>query len=105
MVRIGDATMPPLPPTPGLIDYAHSTAKADRDGHFPVRPLPLLHRPRVGSVAGADELRRPVPATNWVSNVLPVRSRLDRFIPKLIRSDVEDRYLTFRECLEPSVPR
>jgi putative glycosyltransferase (TIGR04372 family) len=45
----------------------------------------------------------PCVLTNWVSNALPVRSRRDLFIPKLIWSDAEQRCLAFDECLAPTV--
>jgi putative glycosyltransferase (TIGR04372 family) len=103
VIRLGDDTMEPVPGVPGLIDYPHSPEKSPWMDVF----LCAACRFFIGVASGLAHLPTtfgvPCALTNWVSNALPVRSRRDVFIPKLIWSDTERRYLSFEECLEPSI--
>jgi putative glycosyltransferase (TIGR04372 family) len=103
VVRMGDPSMPPLPPMPGVIDYAHSNAKSPEMDLF----LCASCRFFVGVASGLSHVPTtfgvPCALTNWVSNALPVASQRDRFIPKLIRTRADHRLLGFRELLSPEI--
>lgn len=97
VVRVGDASMPPVPPTPGLVDYARSKHKSDGHDVF----LCGAARFFIGVASGLSHVPTvfgvPCVLTNWISNALPVYSRNDVFIPKRVRAD--GRVLTFDEWL------
>lgn len=101
VVRLGDATMPPLPPTDGVIDYARGPFKSPRMDVF----LCAASRFFVGVASGLAHVPMtfgvPGLLTNWVSNALPVVSRDDFFLPKLLREAATGRVLTFDEWLRP----
>jgi putative glycosyltransferase (TIGR04372 family) len=103
VIRMGDASMEPLPALPGLVDYAHSTHKGPALDVF----LCASCRFFIGVASGLSHVPTtfgvPCVLTNWVSNAFPVYSARDLFIPKLTRSDGEDRLLGFAEALEPGI--
>ena len=102
VIRMGDPTMPPLPPMERVVDYAHAPAKADWLDVF------LCGRCRffVGLASGLSQVAVsfgvPCVYVNWISNVLPAYSAKDVFIPKLFRSGSDDRTLAFAEMYAPS---
>ena len=97
VIRLGDGSMPPLPSRPGVIDYARSPHKSERLDVF----LCGACRFFVGVASGLAHLPTtfgvPCLLTNWLSNALPVKSRHDLFLPKLVWSTVANRLLTFDE--------
>lgn len=99
VVRMGDTTMPRLPPTPGVIDYAHSPGKSARMDVF----LCAACRFFVGVASGISHVPTafgvPCVLTNWLSNALPVYSRYDLFLPKLLRSAADGRFVPFDQYL------
>jgi putative glycosyltransferase (TIGR04372 family) len=101
VIRLGDKSMEKLPPNPGVIDYAHSPYKSPRMDLF----LCGACRFYVGGASGLSHVPTtfgvPCVLTNWLSNALPVYSRRDLFVLKLLRSVEEDRLLTFDEYLCP----
>ena len=101
VVRLGDASMPPLPALPGVIDYALSPFKSAAMDVYLLGTCRFF----VGVASGLSHLPTtfgvPCVFTNWVSNTLPVYSSLDLFLPKLRWSKKEDRCLTFDEWLAP----
>jgi len=103
VIRLGDSSMEPLPPVPGLIDYAHSPFKSAALDVY----LCAACRFFIGVASGLSHLPTtfgvPCVLTNWVSNAFPVYSSRDLFIPKLTWSDAENRLLTFAEALEPEL--
>jgi putative glycosyltransferase (TIGR04372 family) len=103
VVRLGDSTMERLPPVPGLIDYAHSPEKSPSMDVF----LCASCRFFIGVASGLSHLPTtfgvPCALTNWVSDALPVYSRSDVFIPKLLWSEEATRYLSFEESLERGI--
>jgi putative glycosyltransferase (TIGR04372 family) len=105
VVRLGDATMPPMPAMPGLIDYAHSTMRSPALDVF----LCASCRFFIGVASGLSHVPAtfgvPCALTNWVTNPFPVCGRRDRFLFKLLWSEAESRFLNFRETLAPGVRR
>ncbi len=104
VVRLGDRSMTPLPNLPGLVDYAHSPLKSARLDVI----LSGGCRFYIGVASGLCHIPttfgRPCVLTNWVSNALPVYSRYDLFLPKLMSSVRTGRPLGFAEMYSP-VPR
>jgi putative glycosyltransferase (TIGR04372 family) len=105
VVQLGDDSMAPLPPLPGLIDYAHSPLKSPQMDVF----LCASCRFFIGVASGMSNIPTtfgvPCALTNWVSNPFPVASAGDRFIPKLLWSERAKRFLRFPEALEPATRR
>jgi putative glycosyltransferase (TIGR04372 family) len=105
VIRLGDSTMPPLPPTQGLIDYALSRYKSARMDVF----LCASCRFFVGTASGIAHVPAtfgvPAVLTNWISNAFPVYGRRDLFLPKLVWSEKARRMLTFAEALAPEMRR
>jgi len=102
VIRMGSPSMTSLPPMPQVIDYAHSEARSDWMDVF------LWARCRffIGTPSGPawvpPTFGVPCVATNWT-----YLSRRwfgqDLFIPKLLWSESEERYLSFAEALTSSV--
>ncbi len=105
VIRLGDPSMGPLPPLPGVIDYAHSQWKSDWMDVFLVAHCRFF----VGVASGLSQVPTtfgvPSVLTNWVSNHLPVYGRRDRFVLKLHWSEREQRLLSFDEALRPEIRR
>jgi putative glycosyltransferase (TIGR04372 family) len=103
VIRLGDDSMEPLAPVPGLIDYAHSPFKSAAMDVFLCASCKFF----VGVASGLSHLPTtfgaPCVLTNWVSNAFPVYSGRDLFAPKLTWSDADNRLLPFAESLEPGL--
>lgn len=99
VIRLGDLSMQPLPPTRGVIDYARGAFKSPRMDLF----LCAKSRFFIGGASGISHVPTtfgtPCVLTNWLSNALPVSSKHDLFVPKMLRLVEEDRLLTFDEYL------
>lgn len=99
VIRMGDATMPPLPPTPNVLDYCHSDLRADWMDIF----LAARCRFMLGTSSGPAYLPAlygvPSVLTNWWPPGQPPWHSSDLFIPKLHRRIDDGRYLTLRETL------
>ncbi|MDB5306300.1 MAG: repeat:TPR repeat [Gemmataceae bacterium] len=102
VIRLGDPSMPPLPRMEGVVDYARSRFKSARMDVF----LCAGCRFYVGVASGISHLPTtfgvPCVLTNWLSNVLPVYSRNDLFLPKLLRTTRDGRLLPFERYLDPA---
>jgi len=99
-IRLGDTAMKPLPPMHNVIDYAHLGVKSDWMDVF----LCASGRFLLGSNSGLSVLVSvfgiPCALANIIPlSVLPVQDT-DIGIPKLLWSNAEQRYLTFREVLD-----
>ncbi|HXD89386.1 MAG TPA: TIGR04372 family glycosyltransferase [Urbifossiella sp.] len=103
VIRLGDPSMEPLPGMPGAIDYARSKFKSQRMDVF----LCATARFFVGVTSGLSHVPNsfgvPCALTNWVSNTLPVYSKNDRFLPKLLLRKRDRKVLTFDEWLSRPV--
>lgn len=101
VVRIGDRNMKPMPPMPQAIDYPLSEWKSDWMDIF------LLSQCRffIGTCSGPCDVTPIFGVPSVLVNVWPMWegtwSSKDIFIPKLLYSEVEDRYLTFKEASAP----
>ena len=102
VIRMGDRTMKRLPELAGVIDYAHEPGRTDDMDVF----LAAECRFFLGSTSGLFGLPsvfgRPVALANFCPpSDRPWTSR-DRFIPKLLWSDNESRFVSFSEAMQPT---
>ncbi len=101
VIRLGDPSMPRLPPMPGVIDYAHCPHKSQRADVV----LCASSRFFIGCASGLCHLPVsfgvPTLLTNWCSNQLPMFGGGDRFVPKRVRERATGRELSFAEMLDP----
>ncbi|HZT79932.1 MAG TPA: TIGR04372 family glycosyltransferase [Gemmataceae bacterium] len=98
-VRMGDPTMKPLPPAPGLIDYAHSPLRADWMDIFLCAACKFFLGCGSGLAPVATAFGVPCAITNQVPlATLPYGSE-DVGIPKLFWCSRRRRYLTFPEVM------
>lgn len=102
-VRLGDPSMTPLPPIPGVIDYAHHPLKSAR------LDVVLCAKARLflGCTSGLSLLGSafgvPVAHANMIpAGTLGVRC-CDLSIPKLLWSESHERYLSFEEIFSSPV--
>lgn len=102
VIRMGDSTMKPLPPMSQVIDYVHTDQKSDRMDVF----LCAACRFFIGTSSGLSFVPPtfgvPCVLTNWAPMGVTSFYSQDIFIPKLYWSELEQRYLTFKEFM--SVP-
>lgn len=99
VIRIGDATMKPLPPMLHVIDYAHHATKCAR------LDIILCAKARfiLGSTSGITLVGTVFGVPCALANVIPLStlwlSARDISIPKLLWSEHLSRYLRFDEVL------
>lgn len=101
VIRIGDPTMKLLPRMEQVIDYAHSEVKSSWMDIFLCASCSLF----IGTNSGLNCVSWVFGVPSVITNTWPMSGRppssQDLFIPKLVWSEVENRYLTFEEVLEP----
>jgi putative glycosyltransferase (TIGR04372 family) len=99
-VRLGDPSMRPLPPRPGLIDYAHSPLRGDWMDLFLLADCRFVLGSSSGPCQVATALGVPSASANHVPlSVVYSHGPHDVSIPKLFWSRAGGRYLTFAELL------
>jgi putative glycosyltransferase (TIGR04372 family) len=100
VIRIGDIGMTPLPPMQNVIDYCHSSARADWMDIFILAHCRFLVGTNSGPAFVPALYGKPSVLTNWwPAGERPWHS-LDLFIPKLLRKNAHDRYLSLSETLQ-----
>jgi len=99
VVRTGDPSMTPLPEMGQLIDYVHSDARADWMDVFLIGSCRFMLGSDSGPMAVAPMFGRPVAATNMAPMGHGAHGLNDLHIPKLYRSERENRLLRFDEVL------
>ncbi len=103
VIRMGDPSMKPLAPIPGVIDYAHSTLKTPRADIL----IPLGCRFFLGTNSGFAT----IPAiygvrcvfSNWLPIGLPLWPSQDLMMPKLFWDESRECYLTIDEIFASGV--
>jgi putative glycosyltransferase (TIGR04372 family) len=98
-IRMGDASMTPLPAERGLIDYARHAAKSPRlDVYLCARTRFLL-----GTSSGLAFVSAAFGVPSALANMIPFSNfgllACDLSIPKLLWSERESRFLRFDEAL------
>ncbi len=103
VIRMGDSTMKPLPPMNQVIDYAHSKAKSDWMDVFLWSQCRFFIGSASGPIYVPPTFGVPCVITNWT--ILGIRPFFGNsiFIPKLLFSEREQRYLNFTEILSNSI--
>ena len=101
VIRMGDPSMPKLPPMPNVIDYAHSSGKSDWMDVFLWAKCKFF----VGTQSGPQNIPPMFGVPVVMVNMISIRGlaqfllRRDVAIPKLYWSLTEKRLLTFPESL------
>ena len=105
VVRMGDASMAPLPAIEGLIDYALSEVRSDWMDLFCCSQCRFFLGSTSGPVSVAFAFGVPVVGINWfpVGFWWPYSTR-DIFIHKLLRRRDDGGYLTVAESVKPPLP-
>jgi putative glycosyltransferase (TIGR04372 family) len=102
IIRLGDPTMPKLPPLPQVIDYAHHDLRSDWLDIFLAAEARFMICTTSGMAVVAATFGVPLVATNWVPFSSGVRTSADIYQPKLYRHG-NGRMLTFEEALAPPI--
>ncbi len=99
VIRLGDASMTPLPKMERVVDYALSGFKSDWMDVY----LAATCRFVLGTTSGISLVASTFGVPISAANFFPVGERLhsskDVFIPKLVKERAGGRVLTFDECL------
>ncbi len=99
-VRMGDPTMTPLPPTPGVTDYAHSALRSDWMDVFLCARAKFLLGSASGLAALASVFGTPCALANQALPAIAFPyGPADLFIPKALRDLRTGRLLTLAEIL------
>jgi putative glycosyltransferase (TIGR04372 family) len=97
-IRMGDSTMRPLPPLPGVIDYAHSPLRCDWMDVFLCATARFLLASASGLCVVANVFGTPSAIANQaLPSIMYPYGAGDLLIPKLLWSGRLGRYLTFPE--------
>jgi putative glycosyltransferase (TIGR04372 family) len=99
VVRIGDPSMTPMPALPHVIDYCHSTNRADWMDIFILACCRFLIGSNSGPAFVVGLYGRPAVFANWwPAGERPWHSS-DIFVPKLLRKISDNSYVTLRATL------
>jgi putative glycosyltransferase (TIGR04372 family) len=103
VIRVGDAKMRPLPPMPGVIDYARSDMKSEWMDIFLLGACRFFIGTSSGPAYVPPLFGVPCVLTNWQpAGQRPFNGR-DLFISKLYMSGFPPRPLRFAEMMAPPV--
>lgn len=103
-IRMGDASMSRIEPVEKFIDYAHRDARSDFMDVFLSAGCAFF----LGSASGLSWVANVFGRSCGIANQTPLSSALaygreDVAIHKLLWSESEERYLTFREALDSDI--
>jgi putative glycosyltransferase (TIGR04372 family) len=99
VIRMGSPKMKPLPKMPQVIDYAHSEIRSDWMDVFLWSQCRFFIGTNSGPFFIPSLFGVPCVLTNWIPLATPPLFGNSLFIPKLLWSEREERYLTFEEML------
>lgn len=99
VIRMGDPTMKPLPPMPGVIDYVYTDARSDWMDVFCGAECRFFVGTASGLAAVPLAFGVPCVLTNYLPTLAVGFSDQDLFIPKLCWSVKDERLLTFAELM------
>ncbi len=102
VVRMGDVSMRPLRPRPGVVDYAHSPLRSGWMDLFSVAECRFF----LGSASGPNTIPIAFGVPSLLTNLSPfnifaVRSG-DLMLPKLMRRQKTGEFVSFPEALKPA---
>ncbi len=104
VIRIGDPSMPPLPPMDRVIDYTHSDVRSARMDLFCITQARFLIGTNSGPTDVAWASGVPLVATNWFPLGYWPFSGNDIFVPKRLRRRDDGRDFTAAESVRPPLP-
>lgn len=99
VIRIGDPSMGRLPMLPNVIDYCHSTLRADWMDIFILASCRFMIGTNSGPAFVPALYGTPAVLTNWWPAAERPWHSSDIFVPKLLRRISDGSYLTFGETL------
>lgn len=103
-VRMGDPTMPPLPPMEGVVDYVHSEVRSDWMDVFLCARAEFFLGDSSGLYFVSLAYGRPLALVNLAPTSTAIGPAVgDIGIPKILWNEKEDRPLRFREVLATPV--
>lgn len=97
VIRLGDASMTPLPYKKGVIDYAHSASKSSRMDLFILATCRFLIGTTSGLTTAAHAFGTPSVLVNCISNDWQLWDGGTDFIVKRVYDRQAERYLTLAE--------
>lgn len=99
VLRLGDASMLPLPPMNQVVDYARSPFKSEEMDVFLAASARFCLGTSSGMLVVAVVFGVPCGAANFFPLGESVHTSRDIFVPKLCRERATGRILSFDECL------
>jgi putative glycosyltransferase (TIGR04372 family) len=99
VIRMGDPSMKPLPALPNVIDYCHSSLRADWMDIFIATQCRFMLGTSSGPAVIPGVYGVPMLLTNWWPPAQRPWHPSDIFIPKMMRRLTNGKYLTLRETL------
>lgn len=99
VIRMGDPSMKPLPALPNVIDYCHSTLRADWMDIFIATQCRFMLGTSSGPAVIPGVYGVPMLLTNWWPPAQRPWHATDIFIPKMLRRLPDGQYLTLSETL------
>jgi len=101
VLRMGDPSMRPLPPSPNAIDYAHSGKREDWMDVFLWAEGRFFIATGSGPQMIPTTFGKPVAIANYGPIATIVCGKDDILLPKHYRHEKEERYLTLAERMSP----
>jgi putative glycosyltransferase (TIGR04372 family) len=99
VIRMGDPSMKPLPTLPNVIDYCHSSLRADWMDIFIATQCRFMLGTSSGPAVIPGVYGVPMLLTNWWPPAQRPWHASDIFIPKMMRRLTNGQYLTLSETL------
>ncbi len=100
VIRIGDASMKPLSPRPGLVDYAHSKFKSDRGDIILCAGAKFI----IGNTSGISLVGTIFGVPCLATNMIPLSTLWftpsDICMPKLLYDRTASRYLSVADVID-----
>ena len=103
VIRLGDASMSPMPPMPGVIDYAHSPEKSPRMDLFLLATSRFVIGTTSGLTTATHSFGTPTLLVNCISNDWQLWDDSTDFICKKVFDRQARRYLTLAETYRSPV--
>jgi putative glycosyltransferase (TIGR04372 family) len=100
VIRVGDATMKPLPPMPGVVDYAVSPFRSEVMDVILMASCRFMLGTTSGPVAVSEAFGVPVGAADYYPIGGLLHTSNDVIVPRLYREKATGRLLKFEEYLK-----
>ncbi len=100
VLRMGDASMKPLPPMHHVVDYAHSTLKSATADILLAAGCRFFLGTNSGYATICSIYNVPCALSNWVPLGWPLWPKQDLMIPKLFRDKTSGEYLNLEQVFD-----